>query len=72
MRDLGGYLGQTGLLRKDFKIRVTIGNSGQKDQISFVSLTRQINDGRTVDYSGNEIVGFVLKTVSPKICLINV
>ena len=39
MRELGGYLGETSLLRKDFKIRGIIGNSGQKDRISFVSLT---------------------------------
>ena len=36
MRELGGYLGQTSLLRKDFKIRGIISNSGQKDRISFV------------------------------------
>ena len=56
MRELGGYFGQTSLLIKDFKIRGIIGNSGQKDQISFVSLTNQINDGRTAGYNDNEIV----------------
>ena len=42
MRELGGYLGQTSLLRKNFKIRGIIGNSGQKNRISFGSLTHQI------------------------------
>ena len=31
MREIDGYLGQPSLLRKDFKIRGIIGNSGQKD-----------------------------------------
>ena len=53
MRELGGYIGQTSLLRKDFKVRGIIGNSGQKDRISFVSLTHQINDGQTAGYSDN-------------------
>ena len=60
MRELGGYLGQTSLLRKDFKIRGIIDNSGQKDRTSFVSLTYQISDGRTAGYSDSEIVGGVL------------
>ena len=72
MRELGGYRGQTSLLGKDFKIRGIIGNSGQKDRINFVSLTRQINDGRTAGYSNNEIVEGVLKAVSPNLCLRNV
>ena len=33
VRELGGYLGQTSLLRKDFKIRGKNGNYGQRDQI---------------------------------------
>ena len=72
MRELGGYLGRTSLLEKDFKIRGIIGNSGQKDRINFVSLTRQINDGRTAGYSNNEIVEGVLKAVSPNLCPRNV
>ena len=72
MRELGGYLGQTSLLRKDFKIRRIIGNSGQKVRISFVSLTHQINDGRTAGYSDNKIVGSVLKAMSPNLRLRNV
>ena len=72
MRELGGYLGQTSLLKKDFKFRGIIGNSGQKDRISFVSPTHQINDGRTTGYSDNEIVGSVLKAMSPNLCLKNV
>ena len=72
MRELGSYLGQTSLLRKDFKIRGIIGNSGQKDRINFVSLTHQINDGRTTGYSDYEILGGVLKAMSPNLHLRNV
>ena len=72
MRELGSYLGQTSLLRKDFKIRGIIGNSGQKDRINFVSLTHQINDGRTTGYSDYEILGGVLKAMSPNQHLRNV
>ena len=60
IRMLCGYLVQASLLRKDFKIRGIISNSGQKDRISFVSLTHQINDGRTAGYNDNKIVGGVL------------
>ena len=69
---VGGYLDQSSLLRKDFKIRGIIGNLRQKDRISFVSLTYQINDVRTAGYNNNEVVGGVLKAMSPNICLRNV
>ena len=73
MRELGGYLGQTNLLRRDFKISGIIGNSGQKDRISFASLTYQINDDRTAGYSDHEIVVGVLKTTMlPNLRLRNV
>ena len=65
MRELGGYLGKTSLLRKKSEIRGIIGNSGQKDRISFVSLTHQINDGRAAGYSDIEIVCDALKAMSP-------
>ena len=72
MRELGSYLGQTSLLRKDFKIRGIVGNSGQKDQISFASLIHQINDARIAGYSDNEIVVGVLKAMLSYLCLKNV
>ena len=72
MKELVGYLGQTSLLRKDFKIRRIIGNSGQKDRICFVSLTHQINNGRTAGYSFSEIVRGVLKAMPSNLRLRNV
>ena len=53
IRELGSYLGQTNLSRKNFKVRRIISNFGQKDRISFVSLAHQINDGRTAGYNDN-------------------
>ena len=51
-----GFLNQTNLLRKGFKIRGVISNAGQNDRLSFVSLSHQINDGRTTGYSEKEII----------------
>ena len=72
MKKLGGYLEQKRLLKKDFKIRGIIGNSEQKDRLSFVSLTYQIDHCRTAAYSDNKFVGGVLKAMSPDLCLKNV
>ena len=51
-----GYLNQTSLLRKDFKIRRAPCNTEPKDCLSFVSLSRQINNGKTTEYSEMEIM----------------
>ena len=67
MRELGSYLGQTNLSRKNFKVTRIISSFGHKDQISFVSLAHQINDGRTAAYNDNEIVRGVLKAKSPNL-----
>ena len=50
IRELG-YLNKTSLLRKAFKIRTVTGNAGQKDWLSFVSLSHHINDGKATGYS---------------------
>ena len=72
MRELGSYLGQTNLSRKNFKVTRIISSFGHKDQISFVSLAHQINDGRTAAYNDNEIVRGVLKAKSPNLRLRNI
>ena len=51
-----GYLNKTSLLRKDFKIEGVIGNAGLNDRLSFVSLSHQINDGRTARYNEKKII----------------
>ena len=56
IRELG-YLNQTYLLRKDFKIGGVISNAGQNDRLDFISLSHQINDRRTKGYSEKIIAG---------------
>ena len=63
MTELSRYLGQTSLVRKDCKLAESIGNSGQKDRVSFASLTHKNNDGRTVGNGDNEIVSGVLREI---------
>ena len=50
------WLNETGLLKKDFKIREVISNARQNDWLSFVSLSHQLNDGRRARYSEKEIM----------------
>ncbi|XP_041845680.1 uncharacterized protein LOC121642796 [Melanotaenia boesemani] len=52
-------------LKKDFKIWGQIGEAGQKDKLSFTSLTNQIESGLKKGYSENEIIEAVIKAVCP-------
>ena len=63
IRELG-YLNETSLLRKDFKIRGVNGNAGQKYRLSIISLSPQINDGKAAGYSEKEIIAGVLKSMA--------
>ena len=71
IRELG-YLNQTSLLRKAFKIRTVTGNAGQKDWLSFVSLSHHINDGKATGYSEKKLIARVLKSMTPNLPLANV
>ena len=55
IRDFG-YLNQASLLRKDFKIRGIIDNAEQIDRLSYVSLSHQMNNGRTARYSEKDTI----------------
>lgn len=52
-------------LRKDFRIWGQIGEAGQKDKLSFTSLTNQIESGLKKGYLEGEIIEAVIKAVSP-------
>ena len=65
-------MNQTSFLRKDFKVRGVICDAGQKDWLSFVSLSHQINDGKAAGYSEKEIIAGVLKSMAPNLRLRNV
>ena len=52
-------------LRKDFRIWGQIGEAGQKEKLSFTSLTNQIESGLKKGYTESEIIEAVIKAVSP-------
>lgn len=51
--------------RKEFKIVGQIGDPGQRDRLSFVSLARQIEGGSQKGFSSEEIVEAVIRAVAP-------
>ena len=57
---------------KDFKIRDYIGEKGQKDKLSYISLLKPIEEGRDKGYSDKEIVNAVLRPITPGLYLRNV
>lgn len=52
-------------LRKEFRISGQIGEAGQKDKLSYTSLTNQIESGVKKGYSDVEIIEAVVRAVSP-------
>ncbi len=59
------------LLRREFKIAGQIGEPGQLDKLTYVSLTHQIDSGVEKGYSEREIVDAVIKSISPHSSLRN-
>ena len=57
---------------KDFKIRGFMIEKGQKDKLSFISVLKQIEEGRDKGYSDKEIVNAVLRAINPGLYLRNV
>ena len=56
-------------LKKDFKIRGTIGLPGQKDKLAFSSLALQIDTAENKGYDVSEICLEVARAVSPELSL---
>ena len=52
-------------LRREFKIMGQIGESGQKEKLSYLSLVRQIEVGQEKGHAETEIVEAVIRAVSP-------
>ena len=50
---------------KDFKINGSIGNLGQKDKLSYGSLSYQIQNGKEQGYSDKEICCAVIRAMTP-------
>ncbi|XP_039636880.1 uncharacterized protein LOC120546178 [Perca fluviatilis] len=56
-------------IRREFRISGQIGEAGQRDKLSFTSLTNQIESGLKKGYSETDIIEAVVKAVSPGIHL---
>ena len=50
---------------RDFKINGTIGNAGQKDKLSYSSLSYQIQNGKDRGFSEKEICSAVIRAITP-------
>lgn len=50
---------------KDFKINGTIGTAGEKEKLSYTSLSFQIQNAVTSGYSNSDICSAVIKAISP-------
>lgn len=71
-RDLSHVFSTSSLknvLKKDFKIRGTIGLPGQKDKLTFSSLAYQIESGVKKGYTEDELCEEVVRAVSPDLQL---
>ena len=55
--------------RREFKIVGTVGPETQKDRLSFVSLTRQVESGKSKGYTESELTEAVIRVISPTLKL---
>ena len=53
------------ILKRDFRILGTIGSQGSRDQLSFISLSRQIETGKEKGYADKEIIEAIIKCIAP-------
>ena len=62
---------QNTLLRREFKISGTIGNAGETNKLSFISLAHQIEAALAKGYTEGEVRDAVIKSISPGMSLRN-
>ena len=53
------------ILKRDLRIGETIGGQGQKDQLSYISLNRQIQSAINTGYEEREIVDAIICAIAP-------
>jgi hypothetical protein len=53
------------LLRRDFKVSGQIGEPGQAEKLTYISLNHQIESGLKRKYTEDEIVDAVIRAISP-------
>ena len=56
-------LSKTNMLRREFKVRGQIGEPGQRDKLTYVSLIHQIRDAQVAGYKEEEIVSSVINCI---------
>ena len=71
LRELG-VLKKTSLLRKVFRVKGSIGEAGQKEKFTYVSLMHQINEAKAAGYDQDEIVNGVIRAMVPSLTFRNV
>ena len=71
LRELG-VLKKTSLLRKEFRVKGSIGEAGQKEKLTYVSLMHQINEAKAAGYDQDEILNGVIRAMVPSLTLRNV
>ena len=59
------YQGLQSILKRDFRIVGTVGAQGQKEQLSYLSLSRQVQSGKERGYSEKELVDGLIKCIVP-------
>jgi len=52
-------------LMREFKIHGSIGNPGQKEKLTYISLQRQIQEGITAGHAERVVINAVLRAISP-------
>ena len=67
--DLLREFGMLSPLRKELKIRGQIGEAGQKDKLTYVSLMYQIKQARLTDYTDQEVINAVISSMVPGLTL---
>ena len=58
-----GVLKKTSFLRREFRVKASIGEAGQKEKLTYVSLMQQINEAKTAGYDQDEIVNGVIRAM---------
>ena len=67
--DLLREFGMLSPLRKELKIRGQIGEAGQKDKLTYVSLMHQIKQARLTGYTDQELINAVISSMVPGLTL---
>ena len=68
LRELG-VLKKASLLRKEFRVKGSIGEADQKEKLTYVSLMHQINEAKAAGYDQDEIVNGIIRTMAPSLTL---